>query len=175
VAEDRDETGCPSKVLTIQQLPRARRRARRLLSWSCALPQRPSGQSGSAVSVGHSPCTLSKPVSIVMNRYHGPVGPAPRILGSSHQNRRPSCRPELPAKTLAELRLLQSLTTGCHRALRSSCTVPPRAYRPSSAYSTGKPRSIRRAYLTRLRSAYRISHPLDGLLLPEPPGLVSSR
>jgi hypothetical protein len=114
------------------------------------------------------PCGVRDVSSIITP---GCVQPAPRSLEVF--------RPQAPAPsraraTLAELRLLQSMTIGRHHAWgplsrRSSCVVPPWASCPFSAIGPGKPRSIHRAFHARLRYASRVSHPPGGLTPPRAP------
>jgi len=111
------------------------------------------------------PCGVRDVSSIITP---GCVQPAPRSLEVF--------RPRAPAPfraraTLAELRLLQSMTIGRHHAFcplsrSSSCVVPSWASCPFSAIGPEKPRSIYRVFHTRLRSASRVSHPPGGLTPP---------
>jgi hypothetical protein len=103
------------------------------------------------------------------------VQPAPWASRSSDRASRPSSRPAVqtdaaPHRTpeaLAKLRLLQSLTTGCHHAPKARVAwFLPGLSSPSTLPARGS--HVRYAGLatTRLRSASRVSHPPDGLTPP---------
>jgi hypothetical protein len=86
-----------------------------------------------------------------------------------------------PTRTLAELRLLQSLTSGRHRARCARArAVPPAGFVPlqrsqnEEATTRMQARGCAGPSTARLRSVSRVSHPPDGLLLLEPCRLVPS-
>jgi hypothetical protein len=79
------------------------------------------------------------------------------------------CLPEFPP-----LRRIERAESTLSRRGLSTARSPPRSCDLRGPAAVLRPRR-RRVCLTRLRSACRVSHPLDGLLLHAPPGLVSSR
>jgi hypothetical protein len=121
--------------------------------------------------------TFGKPTTCFRRSSFKPVGPLPRCL---------EVFPTVPAARLravasSGLCPLQGVTTvlaahlrdGCHEARAHA--VPPRVSSSTALSDPGGYVHIRRVYLARLRSAFRVSHPLDGLFRPDPSGLVSSR
>jgi hypothetical protein len=135
----------------------------RILSWSCSLPRSLSRQplpphwfSGSSSSLAFQPArrqtTLDLEVCLVTLR----------SLALDAWNDPPT-----------ELNLLQSLTTA---GGRTTCMLCSASHEVCGSFSTTHLPSPQIPGLPHpVRSAYRVSHPLDGLLLDRLPGLVSCR
>jgi hypothetical protein len=148
------------------------------LSWSFVLPQRVENWSGIASLVQRSPFILGN-AAAPFEAAPGPVGPSFRdheVFPAPDASAATSAAENGDRSPLAELRLLQSITTGrrpqsgfrLQRCGASHEVWSPSALEEGEVYQTpGLPHPV--------RSTSRVSHPLDGLLPRNPAGPVSCR
>jgi hypothetical protein len=111
------------------------------------------------------------------NLRSGPVGPLPRRSGSSRHRRPPAAKRVVRPQSS---RPLQGIAVAPAACLRGGSTGLERTqglpgFLPLQHTQIGTFTHFARVCRTRLRSASRVSNPLDGLPRPDPSGLVSSR
>jgi len=136
-----------------------------------------SGVDGRASWVPRSPAPAGHADHRFGQSACGPVGPFPGRAGFPRPRLPPACRQAVRPQSSRPLQgfaaALPSRLRGVPRELERARTLP--GFLPLQHIRTEAFTHIARVCLTRLRSAFRVSYPPDGLPRSDPPGLVSSR